>query len=71
MFIDIGGLGRVVVTATGYGLDGLGIKSRWEQDFLHLSSLALGPTQAPVHGYWVFPRGKERPGRGADPSPPF
>ena len=34
--------------ATGYGLDGPGIESRWGRDFLHLSRLALGPTQPPV-----------------------
>ena len=28
------------------------------------------PTQPPVHGYRVFPGGKERPERDADPSPP-
>jgi hypothetical protein len=30
--------------ATGYGLDGSGIESRWGQDFPHLSRPALGPT---------------------------
>ena len=37
--------------ATGYGLDGPGIESRWGRDFLHLSRPALGPTQPPVQ--WV------------------
>ena len=32
---------------TGYGLDSPGIESRWRRDFLHLSRLALGPTQPP------------------------
>jgi hypothetical protein len=34
--------------ATGYGLDGPGIESRWGRDFPHLSRPALGPTQPPV-----------------------
>ena len=45
------GPGSVAVIATGYGLDGPGIESRWGRDFLHLSRPALGPTQPPVQ--WV------------------
>ena len=56
--------------ATGYGLDGAGIESRWGRDFPHLSRPVLGSTQPPVNGYRVFPGGKERPGRDEDPSPP-
>jgi hypothetical protein len=37
--------------ATGYGLDGPGIESRWRRDFSHMSRPALGPTQPPVQ--WV------------------
>jgi hypothetical protein len=38
--------------ATGYGLDGPGIESRWGgADFSHTSRPALGPTQPPVQ--WV------------------
>jgi hypothetical protein len=35
--------------ATRNGLEGLGIESRWGQDFPHPSRPALRPTQPPVH----------------------
>jgi hypothetical protein len=34
--------------ATGYGLDGPGIETRWGRDFPHLSRPALGPAQTSV-----------------------
>jgi hypothetical protein len=41
-----------VGTATRYGLDGMGIESRWGgPDFPHLSRPVLGPTQSPIQ--WV------------------
>ena len=40
-----------VVIVTRYGLDGLGIESRWGRDFQHPSIPALGPTQPPIQ--WV------------------
>jgi hypothetical protein len=43
-----GGPGSVVGIATGYGLDGPGIESRWGRDFPHLSRPALRSTQPPV-----------------------
>ena len=48
---DFRGPGGVVGRATGYGLDGPGIESRWGRDFTYLSIPALGPTQPPVQ--WV------------------
>jgi hypothetical protein len=48
----LSGPGSVVGIATGYGLDGAGIESRWGRDFLHLSRPALGPTHFPVQ--WVL-----------------
>jgi hypothetical protein len=40
---NISGPGSSVGIATGYGLDGRGIESRWGRDFPHLSRPALGP----------------------------
>jgi hypothetical protein len=45
------GPGNSVGIATGYGLDGPGIESRWGRNFSHTSRPALGPTQPPVQ--WV------------------
>jgi len=48
-----GGPDSSVGIATGYGLDGPGIESRWGRDFPHLSRPTLGPTQPPVRVQWV------------------
>jgi len=64
------GPGSSVGIATGYGLDGPGIKSRWGRDSPHLSRPALGPIQPPVTWVLGLSGGKERPDLDADPSPP-
>jgi len=46
------------------------IQSRRVRDFPHLSRPVLWPTQPPVQWVPGLSRGKERPGRDADPSPP-
>ena len=51
-YLQACGADSSVGTATGYGLDGPGIESRWGRDFLHLSRPSLGPTQPPVQ--WVL-----------------
>ena len=51
------GPGSVVSIATGYGLDGRGIESRWGRDFPYLYRPALGPTQPPVQWLPGFSRG--------------
>ena len=45
------GPGTVVGIATGFGVDGPGIESRWRRDFPHLSRPALRRNQPPVQ--WV------------------
>ena len=56
------GPGSVIGIATGYGLDGPGIESRWRRDLTHLSRTALGPTQPPIQ--WIS--WLKRSGRGVD-----
>ena len=62
-------LGSVVGIATGYGLDGQGIEPRWGEIFRTYSDRPWGPPSLLYNGYRLFPGGKERPGRDADPSP--
>jgi hypothetical protein len=63
--------GSSVGVATGYELDGPGIKSRWKARFS--APFQTGPEAHPAScpmGTGSFPGGKERPGRDSDPSPP-
>jgi len=68
------GLYRASVPVQGctllYGLDDPGIESQWEGEiFRTCPDRPWGPSSLLQNGYRVFPRGKERPGRDADPSP--
>ena len=47
------GQDSIVGIVTRYGLDSPGIKSQWEQGFLHFSRLTLWPTQ-PTMGTGSF-----------------
>ena len=53
----------------GYGLDGPGIESRWVE-IICRPDRPWGPPSLRYNGYRVFPWGRKRPGRDADPSPP-
>ena len=66
----VNGPGSVVGIVTGYGLEVPRIESRWGRDFPQLSRPALGPNQSPVQWVPGPSRGKEQPGRDAEPSPP-
>jgi hypothetical protein len=65
-----GGRDSSVGIATGYGLDGPGIESRWGARFF--AHVQTGPGAQPASctmGTGSFP-GVKRPGRGADHPPP-
>jgi hypothetical protein len=56
--------------ATGLGLDGSGIESRWRRDFPHPSRPALGPIRPTIQrSSGLFPRGKAG-GSGFTHQPP-
>jgi len=67
---DISGPGSVVGVATGYGLDGPGVESRWGARYS--APVQTGTEAHPASctmGTGSFPGGKERPRLDADPSP--
>jgi hypothetical protein len=65
------GPGSVVGIATGYGLDGPGIKSRWGVKFSVPVQTGSGAHSATCRmGTGSFSGVKKRPGRDANPSPP-
>jgi len=48
----------------------MGIESRWGKNFRTFPDRPWGPPSPLYNWYLVFPRGKERPGCEANPSPP-
>ena len=60
----------VVGIATRYGLDFLGIKSRWGWNFTHSSRPAVGLIQPRMQWVAGHSRGVKRPRRGFDHPPP-
>ena len=63
------GPGTSVGVTTGYGLDGPGSNPSGGEIFRTCPDRPWGPPSLRYNGYWVFPGGKERPGRAADLSP--
>jgi len=64
------GSGSSVGIATGYGLEGPGIESRWGEIFCTCPDRPWGPPSLLYNEYQVFSGGKGRQGRKADLSPP-
>jgi hypothetical protein len=60
------GPGSSVGIATGYGLDGPGIESRWGEIICTCPDRPWGPSSLLYNGYRVFSGGKKRQGRDAD-----
>jgi len=64
------GPGSVAGITTRYGLDVRGLNPSGGEIFLTSPDWPWGPPSLLYNGYRVFPWGKERSGRDADPSPP-
>jgi hypothetical protein len=60
----------VVGIVAGYRLDGPGSNPGGGEIFCTCPDQSCGPPSLLYNWYRVFPGGKERPGRDADPSPP-
>ena len=59
-----------IATELRAGRSGDRIPARGGEIFLTCPDRPWGPPSLLYNGYRVFPGGKERPGRDADPSPP-
>jgi hypothetical protein len=63
------GQDNIVVIATGYRLDGPGIKAQWGENFFACPDQSWGPLTLLYNGYRVFPPGGGGAGRGLDHPP--
>jgi hypothetical protein len=63
------GRGSLVGIVTGYGLDGPGSYPGGGENFRTCPDRPRGPPNLLQNGYRVFPGGRKRPARDADPSP--
>ena len=70
LFFVFCGLGSSVGIATGYGWTVRGSNPGGGEILLTRPDRPWGPPSLLYNGYRLFPGGKERPGRDADPSPP-
>jgi hypothetical protein len=70
LYYPLWGPGNVFGIATGYGLDGPWIDSRWGEIFLTCPDRPWGPPSLLYNGYLVFPGGRKRLGCDPEPSPP-
>ena len=68
MFCCLCGLGSVCI-ATGYGLDGPGIQSRWGEIFRTCQDRPWGPPSLLYNGYRVIPGVKSARGMALPPHP--
>jgi hypothetical protein len=64
------GPGSSVGIATSYGLDGPGFEPGGGEIFRTCPDRPWGPPSLLYNGYRVFPAGRKRSGRDANPSPP-
>ena len=65
----VGWAGNSVGVATDYGLDDAGSNPGGDEIFRR-PNRPWGSPSLLYNGYWIFPGGKVRPGRGADPHTP-
>jgi len=70
-FLYLCGPGSSVGIATGTGWTVRGSNSGEDEIFRTCPDRPWGPPSLLYNGYRVFPGSKERPGRDANPSPPY